>query len=109
MYKRSMNATAITIEIIAMIILLGGTFISYYIATPKDNVIIWALFFKPEVITVLSSMVLFAFAEIIKILHDMRNDNDEISETLKDIHTTNIELIKLLSSIKNSNSEKSNN
>ncbi len=107
--KNTKNAMAITIAFIAVVIMLVGTAISYYIATQIEGKFVLDLFVLPEFISVLSGMILLAFSEIIQILHDTRENSDEVENSLADIIEENVEIIKILSEIRENTSKKIEN
>lgn len=107
--KNTRNAMAIIMSIIAVIIMLVGTAISYYMATSIEGKFVLELFVLPEFISVLSGMILLGFSEIIQILHDTRENSDDVEDSLSDIIEENVEIIKLLSEIRENTSKKYEN
>lgn len=107
--KNTRNAMAIMMAFIAVIIMLVGTAISYYIATQIEGKFVLELFVLPEFVSVLSGMILLGFSEIIQILHDTRENSDDVEDSLSDIKSENIEIIRLLSEIKENTSKKCEN
>ncbi len=105
-YHKSSNNTASVIKLVATMIFCVGTFVSVMLANPSGDIekFNWQVFMVPEFISAISAVILFGFAEIIQIAHDIRSTVEEVSKNTENI-LVNAENIAMAAATKECNRE----